>query len=62
MKVVTWQDSRGNTIDICPACERKLAGNWPKSHTGEEYAQVAHGLHQGLCDICQPDEEATDTD
>jgi uncharacterized C2H2 Zn-finger protein len=54
-KVVTWQDSRGNTIDVCPQCEAKFRakGEWPKHPgTGEEYAQVHRGLHVGICDYC----------
>jgi hypothetical protein len=53
-KVVTWQSPSGRTIHICPACERKLqaAGDWPKDRIGQEYCQVSHGLHEGVCNLC----------
>ena len=54
-KVVTWSDSRGDTINVCPKCQAKneADGTWPKNPaTGQEYCQVSHGLHSGYCDEC----------
>ena len=46
-KVVTYQASNGETIDMTPAAEQawKRAGKWPKNSRGEEYCCVSHGLH-----------------
>ncbi len=54
-KVITWQASNGETIDICRYCEKDLAGNWPRNRKGEEFSNVSHGLHPGTCQICNPD-------
>lgn len=52
-QVVTWGDDRGNTIDVCKACESRLteAREWPRNGVGQEYCQVKHGLHRGECDV-----------
>jgi len=52
-KVVTWQTISGLEIHICGTCERKLLANWPRDpKTGEEYCQVSHGEHTGICSVC----------
>ena len=51
MQVITWQAPSGSTLSICPGCERALAGRWPKDHSGQEYCQVSHGLHDGICEV-----------
>jgi len=54
--VVTYQDTRGNQIDICQRHQAELeaAGQWPKNPaTGEEYCTVSHGLHRGTCELCE---------
>lgn len=54
-KVITYQDTRGGSVDICVPCETKLArsNNWPKNAFGEQYATVSHGLHIGTCEFCK---------
>ena len=52
MQVVTYQDTRGNTVDICQRCATRREHDWPRNQHGEEYCQVSHGLHYGLCQIC----------
>ncbi len=42
MKIVTYQTTRNEKMDICKACEAKLTAMhwWPKSTaTGEEYCR-----------------------
>lgn len=60
MKIVTYQTTRNERMDICHACEAKLTAMhwWPKSTaTGEEYCTVYHGAHDGdHCDVCGADE------
>lgn len=53
MRVVTWISPSGQTISICPDCERKLQerGKWPKDSTGQEYCGASHGLHRGNCEV-----------
>jgi len=53
-QVVTWQAPSGQTVDVCPNCETKMkkAGQWPHTQAGEEFCQVQHGKHNGLCDLC----------
>ena len=48
-KVITYSTPRGNSIDITPAQERRLAkaGMWLTDARGEEYCQVRYGLHVG---------------
>lgn len=62
MKVVTYQTTKNERIDICHACAEALLANndWPRSATtGEEYCAVSHGLHNAsLCDICGADKSA----
>lgn len=50
-RVVTYLSPRGNTINICPACETalKAEGKWPKDWDGQEFCSVTHGLHMGFC-------------
>jgi hypothetical protein len=56
--VVTWQAPNGETIHVCPACEKRLteAKQWPKDRHGQEYCTINHGLHyrQAGCDVCRP--------
>ena len=51
-KVVTWQDSSGNQIDICEDCERRMKANgtWPRTQYSE-YCSVSRGLHHGKCQM-----------
>lgn len=51
-KVITYQDTRGGTINLTPKQIKVLeaAGEWPKNRVGEEYATVCHGLHAGYPD------------
>ena len=55
--VVTYQDDRGGTINICDRCEQRLTGNWPRNRHGAEYATVSHGRHVGQCDACSDSHE-----
>ena len=52
--VITYCDSRGNSIDICMACEKQLTAipNWPVNAYGEQLCTVSKGLHKGHCDLC----------
>lgn len=47
VQVITYQDSRGELIDLTPsevaAWER--AGRWPANSIGENYHSVHKGLH-----------------
>ena len=54
MKVVTYQDDRGGTINICPECEGKQreASEWPKNSVGREYCSDSQGLQEGECNLC----------
>ena len=54
MQVVTYRSPRGYLRDICDGCRKAFeAGKcWPKDVNGDEYCDVAHGAHRGLCDIC----------
>ena len=55
-QVVTWQTPRGNKLNVCCPCEdgmNALERWWKDPETGEEFCQVAHGLHEGQCDICE---------
>ncbi len=60
--VVTYQDTRENSIDLCEACiaELERRGKWPRNSYGEEYCQESHGLHAGTCFAdafgCDPEE------
>jgi len=51
-KVITYSAPNGEKMNICPACEKKLEGNWPKNRRGEEFCSVSHGKHLGHCDHC----------
>lgn len=52
--VITYQTPRGEKLNICAKCERRLTGQWPRSpRTGEEYCQVSRGRHQDVCHTCQ---------
>tara|TARA_R110000868_G_C10925678_1_gene766000 strand:+ start:212 stop:763 length:552 start_codon:yes stop_codon:yes gene_type:complete len=48
-KVITYSAASGGEIDLTRAQIAKLthAGVWPRTARGEEYCQVAHGLHSG---------------
>lgn len=54
MKVVTYMSS-SSTINICQDCEQRFReqNEWPRDRSGEEFATVSHGLHQGTCDTCE---------
>ncbi len=53
MRVVTWMSPGPNEgyIDICPDCEQRLQGQWPKDGSGREFCTVSRGLHAGACDV-----------
>lgn len=56
MDCITYQSPTGATLNICTECEKRLDGQpWPKDNTGQEYCTVSHGLHQGVCDLCNPE-------
>jgi hypothetical protein len=46
-QVVTWQSPRGKKIHVTPKQEKiaRQADVWPRDASGEEYCQVAYGLH-----------------
>ena len=65
-KVVTYQSAASppmipSKISICPDCEAELeaSGEWPRNRRGEPISQVSHGLHDGICGVCEeiPEEE-----
>lgn len=61
-QVITYQSPRGLTIAICQQHIAKLKEDdrWPRDWTGQEYATVSHGLHQGTCDYCDTEEPGHD--
>jgi hypothetical protein len=48
--VVTYQSPGGSQIVLCAACAARLAADWPKDGTGQEYCSVSYGEHAGHCD------------
>jgi len=53
MNTITWQTSRGQTLDICDKCADKLGDISLKDRAGEEYCSVSMGLHDAAhCDVC----------
>lgn len=52
-RVVTYSDTRGNKLNICPRHEVEREGNWPcNPRSGEEYATILHSAHYAHCDLC----------
>ena len=48
MKIITYQSSNGNRVNLTQAQIKKLKGReWPRDKKGAEYATVSHGLHDG---------------
>ena len=58
-KVVTYQSSRGDTVDLCARCTAAYSRRniWLRDPWGAEYATVSHGLHRGECDAPIHEEE-----
>ena len=59
-KVVTYQSTasvpqRPTRMSICPDCATALEENkkWPRDRCGEPVTQVYHGLHDGVCQVCE---------
>jgi hypothetical protein len=46
MTVVTWQTPSGDTVDLCRECDKLPA---QRNECSEEYCQVSHGAHRGVC-------------
>lgn len=53
-RVVTWQTTRGDKLNICRACEQRMASReeWARHKDAGEYCQVSRGEHAGVCDLC----------
>lgn len=58
-QVVTYNTLRGDAINLCEAHQAEYEANhdWPRNNWGEEYCQVMHGFHLGICTACPPDGE-----
>ena len=53
MKVVTWETTSGQRVDICSECTESMTeqGVW-MTLSGEEACSVYVGSHLGECGVC----------
>lgn len=51
-RVVTWQSPGGYKMSLCSEHGREHDRTPYRDPNGQEFCQVSHGQHSGLCDVC----------